>query len=87
MVLDRQLTVLNEPGVALQESGIDRDQVFITTKFLPRAEDPVRAVEQSLRQLGTDYVDLYRADPAYSRSAMCAAARSSGSPRPSARDQ
>jgi 2,5-diketo-D-gluconate reductase A len=33
--------------------------VFITTKFLPRAKDPVNAVEQSLRLLGTDYVDLY----------------------------
>jgi 2,5-diketo-D-gluconate reductase A len=46
-------------GKALRESGLDRDEVFITTKFLPRAEDPVRAVEQSLRQLGTGYVDLY----------------------------
>jgi 2,5-diketo-D-gluconate reductase A len=46
-------------GKALQESGLDREQVFITTKFLPHAGDPVRAVEQSLRQLGTDYVDLY----------------------------
>jgi 2,5-diketo-D-gluconate reductase A len=46
-------------GKALKESDVDRDQVFITTKFLPRAEDPVRAAEQSLRLLGTDYVDLY----------------------------
>jgi 2,5-diketo-D-gluconate reductase A len=46
-------------GKALRESGIARDQVFITTKFFPRDGDPVAAVEQSLRRLGTDYVDLY----------------------------
>jgi 2,5-diketo-D-gluconate reductase A len=46
-------------GRALQESGISRDEVFITTKFYPGAPDPVSAAEQSLRRLGTDYVDLY----------------------------
>jgi 2,5-diketo-D-gluconate reductase A len=46
-------------GQALRDSGLDRGQVFITTKFLPRSGDPVSAVEQSLRRLGTDYVDLY----------------------------
>ena len=46
-------------GGALRESGLGRDEVFITTKFLPRAGDPVRALEQSLRLLGTDHVDLY----------------------------
>jgi 2,5-diketo-D-gluconate reductase A len=46
-------------GKALRESGLDRGEVFITTKFLPRAKDPVSAAEQSLRRLGTGYVDLY----------------------------
>jgi diketogulonate reductase-like aldo/keto reductase len=46
-------------GKALKESGVERGQVFVTTKFLPRAKDPVRAIEQSLRALGTGYVDLY----------------------------
>ena len=46
-------------GKALKESGLDRAEVFITTKFFPGAEDPVRAAEQSLRRLGTDHVDLY----------------------------
>jgi diketogulonate reductase-like aldo/keto reductase len=46
-------------GKALRESGIGRDKVFITTKFRPAADDPAGAAEQSLRQLGTDYVDLY----------------------------
>ncbi|WP_250572468.1 aldo/keto reductase [Nonomuraea sediminis] len=46
-------------GKALKESGLDRDEVFITTKFLPRGGDPVRAAEESLRRLGVDQVDLY----------------------------
>ncbi|MEV5576785.1 aldo/keto reductase [Spirillospora sp. NPDC052269] len=46
-------------GRALKESGLDREEVFITTKFLPRSPDPVRAMEESLRRLGVDQVDLY----------------------------
>jgi len=46
-------------GTALRDSGLARDEVFITTKFLPRLRDPVAALGQSLRRLGTDYVDLY----------------------------
>lgn len=46
-------------GRALAESGIDRGEVFITTKFMPRSADPVAEAEQSLRKLGLDYVDLY----------------------------
>jgi diketogulonate reductase-like aldo/keto reductase len=46
-------------GRALRDSGVPRDQVFITTKFNPRQKDPVTAVEQSLHRLGVDHVDLY----------------------------
>jgi diketogulonate reductase-like aldo/keto reductase len=46
-------------GKALKESGIDRNDVFITTKFLPRAKDPVEEAERSLDRLGVDHVDLY----------------------------
>ena len=46
-------------GKALKESGIDRGEVFITTKFLPRAKDPVGEAERSLDRLGVDHVDLY----------------------------
>jgi diketogulonate reductase-like aldo/keto reductase len=46
-------------GRALEESGVDRNDVFITTKFYPRAEDPVAEAEKSLRRLGVDQVDLY----------------------------
>jgi diketogulonate reductase-like aldo/keto reductase len=46
-------------GRALQETGLPRADVFITTKFYPGSKDPVAEVERSLERLGTDYVDLY----------------------------
>ena len=46
-------------GVGLRESGVPREEIFVTTKFLPSATDPVAAIEGSLRRLGVDYVDLY----------------------------
>ncbi|HXY84319.1 MAG TPA: aldo/keto reductase [Gaiellaceae bacterium] len=46
-------------GRALRESGIPRDEVFVTTKFYPARRDPVAEAEQSLERLGLDYVDLY----------------------------
>jgi diketogulonate reductase-like aldo/keto reductase len=46
-------------GRALRESGIAREQIFVTTKFYPGKKDPVAELEGSLRRLGTDYVDLY----------------------------
>jgi len=46
-------------GQALRESGVPRDEVFITTKFFPVREDPAAEIEGSLRRLGVDQVDLY----------------------------
>jgi 2,5-diketo-D-gluconate reductase A len=46
-------------GQALRESGIPRDEVFITTKFQPARKGAFAAMEQSLQRLGVDHVDLY----------------------------
>jgi diketogulonate reductase-like aldo/keto reductase len=46
-------------GQALHDSGVDRGEVFITTKFYPGHKDPVAELEQSLRRLRVDQVDLY----------------------------
>src|SRR6204780_896508 len=46
-------------GRALVESGIPRDEVFITTKFFPRSHDPVAEAEKSLELLGVEQLDLY----------------------------
>jgi 2,5-diketo-D-gluconate reductase A len=46
-------------GRAVRESGVPREQLFITTKFAPARRDPTAEAEGSLRRLGLDYVDLY----------------------------
>jgi 2,5-diketo-D-gluconate reductase A len=46
-------------GVGLRESGVPREEVFVTTKFFPRRDDPVAELEAGLRRLQLDYVDLY----------------------------
>ncbi len=47
-------------GRALRESGVAREDVFITTKFYPRrGGDPAAEAERSLRRLDVDQVDLY----------------------------
>jgi 2,5-diketo-D-gluconate reductase A len=46
-------------GRALRDSGVPREEVFITTKFYPARSDPAAEIEQSLRRLAVDHVDLY----------------------------
>lgn len=47
-------------GTAIRESGIPRQDLFITTKLPPDdAGRERRTLEGSLRALGTDYVDLW----------------------------
>jgi len=46
-------------GRALRDSGVPREDVFITTKFYPARRDPAAEIEGSLRRLGVDQVDLY----------------------------
>lgn len=46
-------------GVGLRESGVPREDVFVTTKFFPRRKDPVAELEASLRRLQLEHVDLY----------------------------
>jgi diketogulonate reductase-like aldo/keto reductase len=47
-------------GRALADSGVDRADVFVTTKLPPGNAARTRAtIEESLKALGTDYVDLW----------------------------
>lgn len=49
-----------EVGRAVRDSGLDRRDVFITTKLPPGNAGRERAtLDASLRALGTDYVDLW----------------------------
>jgi diketogulonate reductase-like aldo/keto reductase len=46
-------------GQALRDSGVPRDEVFVTTKFYPARRDAETEVQRSLERLGLDRVDLY----------------------------
>lgn len=51
-----------EVGRAVADSGIDREDIFITSKLRNDAHEPAetkRAFEQSLRDLRTEYLDLF----------------------------
>lgn len=54
----------NESGVgaAIRQSGLAREDLFVTSKLRTKLlglEEAQRGVEQSLEQLGLDYLDLY----------------------------
>ena len=63
-LIDTAAAYGNEEGVrdAIQTSGLDRGEVFITTKLAndDQGRDRARrAFEQSVEKLGGDYIDLY----------------------------
>ncbi len=49
-------------GAAVRESGVPRDEIFVTTKLWNEDQgfdSALRAFDESLQRLGLDYVDLY----------------------------
>jgi len=48
-----------EVGRAVRDSGVPREEVFITTKLPPQQGDARATLAESLRKLGTGYVDLW----------------------------
>ncbi|MDA0162248.1 aldo/keto reductase [Solirubrobacter ginsenosidimutans] len=46
-------------GKALADSGVPRDEIYLTTKFNPGGKDAEVEAQRSLERLGVDYVDLY----------------------------
>jgi 2,5-diketo-D-gluconate reductase A len=51
-----------EVGEAIAKSGLDRGEVFVTSKLRNDAHEPGdarQAFEETLKALGTDYVDLF----------------------------
>jgi diketogulonate reductase-like aldo/keto reductase len=46
-------------GRAVRDSGVPREEIFITTKFYPEHDDPEEEAARSLERLGVDQVDLY----------------------------
>ena len=63
-LIDTAAAYYNEESVgrAIKKSNVKREEIFVTTKFLPAApgyEKAKRAFEASLKKLGLDYIDLY----------------------------
>lgn len=62
--IDTAVAYFNEAevGKAIRESGIPRDQIWVTTKMWPQDyayEDAKKAIDTSLEKMGLDYIDLY----------------------------
>jgi len=60
--IDTAMIYGNEAGVgrAVRESGLPREEIFVTTKLWNTDHERAReALEESLERLGFDYVDLY----------------------------
>lgn len=63
-LIDTAAMYENETGVgqAIQESGVPREEIFITSKVRNEDhgyENTLKAFDETLRKLGTDYLDLY----------------------------
>ena len=62
--IDTAAAYMNESDVgrAVKDSGIPREEIFITSKLWLQDygyENAMKGIDVSLRNLGTDYVDLY----------------------------
>jgi diketogulonate reductase-like aldo/keto reductase len=63
-LIDTSLVYWNEPevGQAIRDSGLQREEVFVTTKLEAEyqgKERTIKGFQRSLRNLGTGYIDLY----------------------------
>ena len=59
-LVDTANAYVNERAVGrgIKESGVDRKDVFLSTKLWPSEYENVNAVDETLERLGVDYVDL-----------------------------
>ena len=59
-LIDTANAYVNERAVGrgMKESGVKREDIFLSTKLWPSEYENKNAVDETLERLGTDYVDL-----------------------------
>lgn len=59
-LIDTANAYVNERSVGrgIKESGVARNEVFLSTKLWPSEYENLDAVDETLERLGVDYVDL-----------------------------
>ena len=59
-LIDTANAYMNEKAVgrAIKRSGVKREEIFLVTKLWPTVYEDENAIEDTLRRLDTDYIDL-----------------------------
>lgn len=59
-MVDTANAYMNEKAVgrAIRRSGVNREEIFVSTKLWPTVYEDDNAVDETLKRLGLDYVDL-----------------------------
>ena len=59
-LIDTANAYVNEKGVGrgIKKSGVDRKDIFVSTKLWPTVYEDENAVDKTLERLGTEYIDL-----------------------------
>ena len=59
-MVDTANAYMNEKAVgrAIRRSGVKREEIFVSTKLWPTVYEDDNAVDETLKRLGLDYVDL-----------------------------
>ena len=59
-IVDTANAYMNEKAVgrAIRRSGVKREEIFVSTKLWPTVYEDDNAVDETLKRLGLDYVDL-----------------------------
>lgn len=59
-LIDTANGYMNESGTGrgIKKSGVEREDIFLVTKLWPTVYEKETAVDESLKRLGTDYIDL-----------------------------
>ena len=59
-LIDTANGYMNESGTGrgIKKSGVPREEIFLVTKLWPTVYEKETAVDETLKRLGTDYIDL-----------------------------